>query len=112
MIVNDLMDKIESTGFKWNGTYFTCGFYRVNYRNSYYNIEKWVGYSYGRPTYRTMYYIYAPDDYSWFSNKVNEEEYNKFISELKKASRDTKLKRLNGYFKCSEEHYSRLHSRN
>ena len=58
-------------------------------------------------------YIHTPDVHnSWFNKEVNEEDYNKFMSELKKASRDTKLKRLNGYFKHSEEHYSRLHSKN
>ena len=63
--------------------------------------------------YDEIYSIFIRDDkYSWIDYHVNEEEFNKFKNSIKAALRDTKLKRIEGYFKYSEDHYSELHSKN
>lgn len=112
MIINNLLDIIE-VGFKWNGSCYICGFYRIKENNNYLYLEKFKGYKYKRPVYDEIYSIFInPNKYSWIEYYVNENEFIKFKNAIKNATRDTKLKRLGKYFKQSEYYYSHLHSIN
>ena len=39
-----MLDLIEKLGFRWNGKYYTCGFYRIKDNMGTYYLEKFVGY--------------------------------------------------------------------
>ena len=113
MIVKNLLDVFEKHGFKWNGVNYTCGFYRVRKLNGTYYLEKFIGYKYRRAEYDNIAYFYCNNlTNSWFDYEVNEQDFNVFKKEMTNAVRDTKLKRIQSYFKHDESHYSHLHANN
>jgi len=106
---------IEQSGFKWNGVVHTCGFYRINHSaaNSAYYLEKFKWYKNKRAVYQNIHSLYYLDNrFSWTDYEVNESDFTIFKNKMLNAVRDTKIKRLQGYFKQSEEHYSHLHCKN
>lgn len=107
-----MLDLIEKLGFRWNGKYYTCGFYRIKDNMGTYYLEKFVGYRNRRVEYNTIGYLYTSNvTNSWFEVEVNDQKLDIFKNAIRQSVRDTKLKRLEGYFKHEEYYYSELHSK-